>query len=75
VFVAHGVRGTGGSRLSASAAGGLASAVVSVISDFTFAYAASFYDRSFEAVLSRAVGAFIIGCLIARVAIWLAEKP
>jgi hypothetical protein len=54
-----------GSRVRAVAAGALASIMLSVISDFTLAYAYQGYDHSLEAVISRALSAAFIGLVIA----------
>ncbi|MBU6463585.1 MAG: hypothetical protein KGK01_02025 [Bradyrhizobium sp.] len=51
--------------MSAVVAGASVSSVFSVFSDFTFAYAEQEYDRSLEAVMSRAFVAAIVGLAIA----------
>jgi uncharacterized membrane protein (DUF4010 family) len=63
--VARRVKASGDRRVRAVAAGALASTVLSVISDFTLAYAYQGYDRSLEAVISRALVAAFIGLVIA----------
>jgi hypothetical protein len=51
-------------RARAMVAGLLASATISIISDFTLAYFAQDYDHSLEAVASRAIAAALIGLVI-----------
>jgi hypothetical protein len=64
-FVARRVKANGGRRIRAVAAGALSSTVLSVVSDFTLAYSEQVYDRSLEAVVSRAIVAALIGLVIA----------
>jgi hypothetical protein len=64
-LTARRVKANGGRRVRAVAAGVLASTVLSVISDFTLAYSEQVYDRSLEAVMSRALVAAFIGLAIA----------
>jgi len=52
-------------RARALVAGLLASAAISIISDFTLACFAQGYDRSLEAVTSRSLVAALIGLVIA----------
>jgi hypothetical protein len=63
-MVARRVKASGG-RARAIVAGALASTALSVTSDFTLAYFAQGYDRSLEAVTSRALVAAFIGLVIA----------
>jgi heme/copper-type cytochrome/quinol oxidase subunit 3 len=64
-LIARRVISNGGRRVRAVATGALASTVLSVVSDFTLAYAEQVYDRSLEAVMSRALVATFIGLAIA----------
>jgi hypothetical protein len=64
-LIARRVIANGGRRVRAVAIGALASTVLSVVSDFTLAYAEQVYDRSLEAVMSRAFVATFIGLAIA----------
>jgi heme/copper-type cytochrome/quinol oxidase subunit 4 len=52
-------------RARALVAGLLASAAISIVSDFTLAYFAQEYDRSLEAVISRSLVAALVGLVIA----------
>jgi hypothetical protein len=63
--VARRVKASGSRRVRAVAAGASASIMLSVISDFTLAYAYQGYDHSLEAVISRALSAAFIGLVIA----------
>jgi hypothetical protein len=64
-LIARRVKANGGLRVRAVAAGALASTVLSVVSDFTLAYSEKIYDRSLEAVASRALVAAFIGLAVA----------
>ncbi|MFN5452791.1 hypothetical protein [Bradyrhizobium sp.] len=63
-LVARCINSNGGGRVRAVMLGALASTVLSVLSDFTLAYAQQEYDRSLEAVVSRALVAAFIGLVI-----------
>jgi heme/copper-type cytochrome/quinol oxidase subunit 4 len=52
-------------RPRALLAGSLASAAISILSDFTLAYFTQGYDRSLETVTSRSLAAAVIGVVIA----------
>ena len=64
-LVARRAKANGRGRVRAVMFGALASTVLSVVSDFTLAYAQQEYDRSLEAVGSRALVAAVIGLVIA----------
>ncbi|MBR0712717.1 hypothetical protein [Bradyrhizobium liaoningense] len=65
VLVARRVKANGGSRVRSVVFGALVSAGLSVVSDFTLAYAEQGYDHSKEGVVSRAAVAALIGLVIA----------
>lgn len=52
------------SRVAAVFSGAAVSFLFSIVSDFSFAYASASYDRSFEAVISRALFSAVIGCVV-----------
>ena len=64
-----------GSRTQAILGGVLAGAAVSVFSDFTFSFAAANYDRSFEAVMSRAISSGIISVMVSFFSTTRRVKP